>query len=191
MKRRPLSLSKAFNDVSHHPARCFEIANNLRGIAGHYKIPRGMTAFALETRTAARMAAAVRSEAQEKNISEAQRKNSEAGYLWDLIKTMKSPAFLLRSWNELVSLNPGLVHVRMNKRSSEDLYNAHRAVTSGFNVDDINFFIEQTHVGKGYPAQQAQEMPDHGDRIARIDSVSAVPVQWVLSPKPHRKSKAA
>lgn len=166
--RKPLSLSKAFNDVSRHPARCFELGNNLRGIAGHYKIPQAMTACAYEAQTIERMHEAARRKAQ--------RKNTEVGYFWEFIRAIKSPKFLLESWDELVRLNPVLGKIQMNKQSAEDLFNAHMGVTSGFNINDINFYIEQTHQG-GFPARQARNMPDHGARINRLENVSPVPIE--------------
>lgn len=177
MKHRPLSLSKAFNDLSHYPARRFELSNNLRNIAGHYKIPNGMTADAYEKRIRKKLDKEVNLEAQRKNIT---------GGFRIVLKMMKSPKFHLDSWHKLVRLNPVLTDVQIDKENAMDLFNAHFGVTSGFNIDDINFYIAQEHRGV-LPAQDARAMPDHGERLKRIEAVSKTSVNWVMSPKTARK----
>lgn len=178
---KPLSLSRTFNLAARsagdrstrHPAYEFQRNNNLRGIAGRYRIPGGYTAPEYEDLTSRKMTRAM---------------NKLAGgrgnrHNWRLMATAESPDFLQRSWRRLLALNPVLQNVKVDVKNAHDLFNAHFGVTSGFNPDDINFFLEQRHVGDGLPAKQAREMPVHGARIARVEAVAASHMFWVASPK--------
>ena len=181
-----LSVSRAFNIASRrpgdhsgrHPALEFQTGNHLRGIAGRYVIPGNYTAPEYEDMTSRKMhdAAAAMAGGDIPRFA-----------FWDIIEKAPPPEFLAKSWNRLVRLNPVLKKVRLDKTNAEDMYNAHLGVTSGFNVDDINFFLEQKKVGEGLPAKQAREMPVHGDRVKRIDAIALTPMFWVASPKTAEK----
>ena len=183
---RPLSVSRAFNvasrrpgdHTSRHPALDFQTANLLRCIAGRYVIPSNYTAPEYEDLTSRKMHDAAAALAG----GEAPRFK-----FWDIIEKAPPPEFLRKSWNKLVRLNPVLKGVRFDKANAEEMYNAHLGVTSGFNVDDINFFLEQKKVGDGLPAKQAREMPVHGERLQRIEAAALTPMFWVASPKTAEK----
>ena len=174
-----LSISRAFNiasrrpgdNLSRHPALEFQTNNHLRGIAGRYKIPGNVTAPEYEDMMSQKVHAAIEA------LSDGKAKN-----FWDVLETTDPFDFLAKSWKKLVRLNPVLRKVRLDEGSAEEVYNAHLGVTSGFNVDDINFFLEQKRIGEGLPAKQAHEMPVHGERLDRIDAVAKTRVFWVASP---------
>jgi hypothetical protein len=186
-RNKPLSLSCAFNMAarapghrdSNHPALQFSRANNLRGIAARYRIPGGEIASIYEDEMWRKMEAVVTLQAAATNMV--------GQNFWSIAETMQPPAFLKKSWDKLVKLNPRLKDIRMNKNAAADMLNAHLGVTSGFNVDDINFYIEQQHTGEGKPAMQARRMPDHGGRLARIEAVAQEDLQWVASPATAKK----
>ncbi|MEZ0224353.1 MAG: hypothetical protein ACAH83_07370 [Alphaproteobacteria bacterium] len=177
--RKPLSLSRAFNDAATHPALRFQRQNNLRGIAGRYFIPDGKTAAQYEKWMSRRMSAHVGREMKKRNATEFD--------YWAVAEDLGLPPFLEKSWDRLVELNPALKDVKLNKSGVEDVYNAHIGVTSGFNVDDINFFLKQKHIGDGLPAKQAREMPVHGARLARIRAAAEAEMFWVVSPATAKK----
>lgn len=180
--RKPLSLSRAFNNAATHPALQFQRANNLRGIAGRYYIPDGKTAAQYEKAMSRKM---------HDHVEQEMAKCGATPYeYWATAERLGLPGFLEKSWDKLVELNPVLKDVKVNRSSVEDVYNAHIGVTSGFNVDDLNFFLEQKHTGQGLPALQARNMPVHGARVARIESVAAVSFSWVASPKTAKKIEA-
>jgi hypothetical protein len=178
---KPLCFSKAFNDISIHPARKFELFNHIRGIAGRYKIPQGMTAKQYEEKHRLLM--------QETLLTSVPNKDIAPHILWQETRTIQPPAFLQESWDRLVKLNPILKTIKMNSDNTRDLYNAHMGVTSGFNTDDINFYIERDNDG-GQAAKQAREMPVHGDMLKRINAVSATHLNWVPSPQTAQKIEA-
>jgi hypothetical protein len=177
--RKPLSLSRAFNDASTHPALRFQRDNNLRGIAGRYYIPDGKTAAQYEKAMSRRMHAHVEAEMKKRNATEFD--------YWRVAESMGVPAFLEKSWGKLVALNPALKKVKFDRRCVEDAYNVHIGVTSGFNVNDINFFIRQRHVGEGLPALQSHRMPVHGARLDRINAAAESQMFWVASPATAKK----
>jgi hypothetical protein len=178
---KPLCFSKAFNDLSTHPARKFEVFNHFRGIAGRYKIPDGMTAKHYEQKHHDRLQEALLASVPDKDIV--------LHVLWQGTRTLPVPDFLHESWRRLVKLNPILKTIKMNPDNTRDLYNAHMGVTSGFNVDDINFYIERDNDG-GQAAKQAREMPVHGAMLKRINAVSATHLNWVPSPQTAQKIEA-
>ncbi len=178
--RSPLPLSKTFNNLSRHPAKLFEINNHFRDISGRYRIPDGMTADAYEDLLAKQMNEVIPYSNPKK-----------LPYLfWGMLFLKNPPSLLIESWNKLVRLNPILRNVRMDKTRADDVYNAHLGVTSGLNIDDINFYIEQTHKGEGEPAFQARSIPEHGERLARIEAVAIAPIYWVLSPRTAQRIEA-
>jgi hypothetical protein len=183
-----LSISRAFNMASRrpgdehtrHPALEFQTQNHLRGIAGRYRIPGNYTAPEYEDRMSREMIALARP-----LLTGQERRN-----FWDVLEKIAPPPQLKKSWNTLVRLNPALKAVKFDKTNAEEMYNAHLGVTSGFNVDDINFFLQQKHVGEGLPARQARAMPGHGERLKRIDDIAKAPMFWVASPKTAEKVEA-
>ena len=186
--RKPLSISKAFNAASRHPAWNFQRGNKLRGIAGAWKIPEGMTASAYEDATLKRLFAdkGLQQIAGVKNAREMET-YWRGGGIWQALKNADAPQVLKDSWDALVALNPKLVDVTVDREKLRSMLDAHYGVTSGFNIDDINFFQAQKKVGDGLPAKQAHAMPDHGPRLNRIDAVSKPPMYWVASPETAKK----
>ena len=177
--RKPLSLSRAFNNAATHPALRFQRDNHLRGIAGRYFIPDGKTAAQYEKWMSRKMSAHVGAEIKKRNATDYD--------YWPIAEDLGLPAFLEKSWDRLVELNPALEQVKLNRACVEDVYNAHIGVTSGFNIDDINFFLKQKHIGEGLPARQSHEMPVHGARLARINAAAEAQMYWVVSPATAKK----
>ena len=185
---RPLSLSRAFNVASQrpgnascrHPALLFQTENRLRGIAGRYVIPGNRTASEYEDHIW--------------NEVEGALKHRLAGYhpqgIWSVLVKSPPPAVLRDSWNELLRLNPQLKGVKVNRKNGADLLEAHTGVTSGFNVDDINFYLEQLKTGERLPSKQSRAMPVHGDRIARVEAAAGKHMYWVASPQTVEKIEA-
>jgi hypothetical protein len=183
-----LSISRAFNLASRrpgdqhcrHPALEFQTQNHLRSIAGRYRIPGNYTAPEYEDVTSAMVIAETKA-----MVTPADKRSH-----WNVLERIAPPEPLKKSWNRLVRLNPVLKGVKFDRNNGEEMYNAHLGVTSGFNVDDMNFFLEQKRVGEGLPAKQAHEMPVHGDRLLRIEGMAKTPMFWVASPKTAEKVEA-
>lgn len=186
--KKPLSISRAFNNASRHPAWKFQRQNNLRGIAGAYKIPGGMTASAYEDRAMQLLFA-------DKGLQQMAGMNSKAemeafwrrGGFWRALDGAPAPEALKDSWDALVALNPQLSAAKVERDKMRSLLDAHYGVTSGFNLDDINFFQTQKKIGKGLPGLQSRNMPVHGARLERIEAVSSGQMFWVVSPKTAKK----
>lgn len=164
-------LKEIFNDVSRHPSIEFEQQNDLTDIGGYYNMPRGMSAAEYEdwfwgTNTA-------QLEAKDVAIGDGKR----------YMSAKQPSSHVMNSWLELKALNPELENVRLDENLHYDVYCAVMGVTSGFNIDDINFFLEQLYVGHGYPAVQGRNMPTHGERLERIEDVSEERMSWVPSPR--------
>jgi hypothetical protein len=153
--KEPLPLSKTFNDVSRHPALRFVRGNDLDNESF------GIAALY-------RIPDGVTAAAYEDKVN-SKAESGDTGYL-------------RKSWAKLVALNPALEDVELDKDRLEDILDAHMGATSGFNVDDINFYIEQRHLLRK-PALHARGMLVHGDRIKRIEAASKTPVSWVPSPR--------
>ncbi len=185
--KKPLSLSRAFNAASRHPAWNFQRLNNLRGIAGAYKIPEGMTASEYEDRTLQRVFA---DKGLQKTLNQSSAKDMQdfwrSGGFWRALNDQPPPQLLTDSWNALVALNPQLQQVKAETNTLSSLLEAHYGVTSGFNIDDINFFLEQKKVGEGLPGLQSRNMPVHGERLERIEAATSQ-MFWVVSPKTAEK----
>jgi len=148
---KPLPFSEAFNAVTHQPAWEFERANDVKGIAGRYVIPDGMTAYSYERR---------------------------------MLRSVKKN--LAQSWRKLRLANPELSRIRIDKTDAFSVYDAHMGVTSGFNIDDINFFMALRQRIEAV-ALYVRSSPVHGARLERIDAICRARLQWVPSPKTARK----
>lgn len=168
---RNKNLKKLFNDVSRHPSHQFEQENDLQDISGVYDMPFGMQASEYEDYFR---------QAVSFLLSEA---GIELGGGATYMKQRLPLPIVKNSWEALKALNPVLDHVKMDEENGYDVYCAVMGVTSGFNIDDINFFLEQIHVDRGFAALQARNMPDHGPRLARIEGAAAGYMGWVASPK--------
>lgn len=186
--KKPRSISRAFNDASRHPAWKFQRLNNLRGIAGAYKIPEGMTASGYEDITMRRLMEDkdLQRRAGARNSREMVALRMRGGF-WAALSTAPAPKVLQDSWDALVELNPELSQVKVEREKIRSLLDAHYGVTSGFNIDDINFFQEQKKVGEGLPGLQSRNMPVHGERLDRIEAAASSQMFWVVSPKTAKK----
>ena len=118
-------LARIFNKVSREPARQFEKAYGLSGIAGKYRFPKSLPAQKIE----------------------------DDGYWKEDYES------LTKTWKKLTDRNPCLKNIKVTEGSRHDFANAVLGVSSGFNVDDINFFLEMSK--KGIPAgKYVSEQPE-------------------------------
>lgn len=153
------SLCNTFNAAAnpHHFQHAAEIASRyrLQGVSGDYLLPRGLSAPVLETYA---MVAA--------NII--YRKNDQTlalHYLNDLI-------------TRLEELNPALTTLTYNRSNIKHCHDAVLGVTSGFNTDDIQFYLDGNYYKKSMenPAYAAK----HGAVVTHLNDDR---LYWVPSPK--------
>lgn len=175
--RQPLPPSRAYNlpaagplEDSRYPALAFARANGLRGIGQRYVIPNGLSAVELEDRIWARTFG-----------------------LWPRATTWNpngrhktsvpthTPFHLRQLWQQMKDLNPALHKLRVRANTTDAVLTALTGVTSGFNLNDIQYYLNLEQRGWA-PAYHSLRHPLHGPRIRQIDKVAAVPSQWVMSP---------
>lgn len=154
-RKSATELAKIFNRIDPEPARHFEEAYGLSGIAEKYDFPEGLSA----------------------------RKIEKDGY-WK-----KDHPTLSQLWAQLVDRNPRLNAVTLREDSRLDLSHAVQGVASGFNVNDINFFLELDR--KGVPAgayldknAETREIYDWIRKETGRDDI-----RWVPSPPTFREIK--
>lgn len=174
VSKKPLPLSMAFCESDDcYPALKFASDNGLRDIAQFYTIPNGMTAFAYSEEVWRRDR--WREDRENWNLPK---------FIYQVIDLIDKPDFSKGRWKMLVDLNPCLKEVDLNIEDRKELRNAIAGVRYGFNVDDINFFLEQIHIGEGHAGRNAENIPVHADRVKRIFNAAVnKEIGWVMSPK--------
>ena len=91
-------------------------------------------------------------------------------------------------WRRLNTLNSGLGAVALRRKDPRDMYYALMGVTSGFNADDINFFLERYR--QGVPAwAYSQSLPRLKQLYDEIET-RAESMQWVAAPATLEKIKS-
>lgn len=186
-----LSVKERFNDLSRHPAHRFEAQNNIDGIAGDYVFPNNMTAAAYEDRYTwlfdqhggiARMPEILKDfYAPERDFKGNEIKGGIADFLGEKASAQYR-ALLNDGWNRLERANPELKALTFDRTHAGETYNALMGVTSGFNVQDIDFFLKLRRENK-IPAMTVMNDPafkKHLDWMQNAASVCERPC-WVPS----------
>lgn len=178
-----MSLIDDFNQLQNQPARRFEKDSGLSGIAVTYHIPDGRGPLAYENLYVSK-------------------NRGKPGILADvdlppvawLVVTVGAapekiaPLFLQRlreGWEKLAALNPPLQKLAFDRDDPVSLTHALIGATSGFNTDDIQFYLnlKWAHDTDGYPLGPAN-LPDGYDaRLARIEKSCKADFEWYPSPK--------
>lgn len=168
--------------LDHMPAYRFEKATGLRGIAGNYKYPGGMNAVQFDdawtwtfhtngetrlypTALVDRGIALPRVGAREE-INEY------------LARTPREVQDAFRgAWNEMVALNPELKGVRVYKNDIGKVYDVINGVASGFNVSDINYYLEADS------SDDSRRAYFEDKRRVRIEDETGARPCWIASPE--------
>lgn len=164
---RPRVLSRAFNRLRlpsrehDQPARRFATRHGFKDIAGDWRLPQGLRA-----------------------------QDVEAYILclrWALRFAQLPPADYIarqeRLLDRLFTLNPQLRRLRFDRKDTRKGFDLVMGVTSGFNTDDIQHFID----GKvGYISRQDPAYARQSDRIERIFGH----MEWVPAPVTMAKIEA-
>ena len=163
------SAAQAFNAAArrevleHQPARDFESRTRFKGIAGRYIFPQGVKPLVLEE---------------------------------ELVRTKKGESFEAKFggvFRDLLILNPDLHRLRFDKSSPRQFYSTMLGITSGFNVDDINYFVDLISKGEP-PAFHLRSDPRLNALFRQAEHRADAPIEWVPSPETlgtvHRKLDA-
>lgn len=94
-----------------------------------------------------------------------------------VMKTPEHPYRVMQRalWDELVSLNPALEKVTFDRMEGQQIHDAMMGVSSGFNVDDINYFLRRP---PGYTPQSVENIQQ-----TAITEKTSVRPGWRLSPE--------
>jgi hypothetical protein len=165
------------------PARDFEFHAGIDGISAHYVFPRGISATWYDKYL--------------EKADYASRTRKCYSFNKDHAPSLKSPdpalmADMLKDWDELAALNPGLKKVRLDRGSPMNLLNALYGVVSQFNVDDINNFLEVPRItGRRAVAVDNLKIHDMSQTQVKIEIAAGTQVEWVLSPATLKKIEQA
>jgi hypothetical protein len=91
--------------------------------------------------------------------------------------------------DDLENINPRLENVIFNRGDIEEIYHALYGVASGFNVEDINYFLELCRKGV-YPAVWSRSQPDIKPVAEHIEGRVRQHMEWVVSPPTLKKIKS-
>jgi hypothetical protein len=168
--------------LDHMPAYRFEKASGLKGIAGNYKYPGGLNPVQFDdawtwtfysngetqlypTALVDRGIALPRVGAREE-ISE---------YL------ARTPREIQDAFqgvlDELIALNPELKGVRVDRKNIGMVYDVINGVASGFNVNDINYYLEADN------SDTARRAYFEDPRRLRIENETGARPCWIASPQ--------
>jgi hypothetical protein len=187
---RKMPLSDTFNDPARHPAHRFEEKHGVSGIAGDYVFPRDMTAAAYEDYYTwefsphggiARHPGVFR----DHDAPESKLNNLKPGPVARYVAEKASPeyrALLAEGWRQLEAANPVLKKLDFDRSNGGEMYNALMGVTSGFNPDDINFYLklQRDNVLPGLHIQTAPAFKVHMEWMENRMSVCDRP-GWIPS----------
>jgi hypothetical protein len=144
------------------PAEDFEAHTGLSGISAHYVFPQ----------------------------------HNGAGNIFKKImsKASDDPAAIeqmRKDWNEIVTLNPVLEKVSVNKNNRRELCDALFGAISQFNTDDINIFITTTRKAGIAPARDVPKIYGLEELNRNIELTAGFPMPWVTAPETVQKIKTA
>lgn len=150
-------MSTVFNQAHDHrlscqPAAQFADHAHLRGIAGRYVFSKGVTPNEIE------------------NVL------IQIGQKSDVMPLYR------KLWAHLKSMNPELKKIRLRKDNVENIRDAIMGVSSGFNIDDIVYFLKlrrQNILAALYNRTQ----PNTFSMISEIEERSGATMYWVASPQ--------
>jgi hypothetical protein len=169
--------------LDHMPAYRFEKASGLKGIAGNYKYPGGLNAVEFDDAwtwtfhqygggTAALPTALVKMGVPMPEIGLREEINA---YLKRAPKELQDA--LRNVWDELVTLNPALKAVRVDKTDIGMVYDAINGAASGFNANDINYYFEADN------SDEARRAYFQDPRRVRIEDETGARACWIASPE--------
>lgn len=160
-----IPVRKSFNEavlrehlLEKQPSLRFEVQAGLSGICGQYIFPEGIQPFELEEML--------------------------------VMLPLQAEALPLFQdiWRRIELLNPVLGAVAVQKADSADIYHALLGVTSGFNIDDINFYLDTKRRGLK-PWAYSQQQP-HLKKLYDDIQARACLMLWVAAPETLEKIKA-
>jgi hypothetical protein len=166
----------------HQPPYRFEKATGLKGIGGNYKYPASMNAVQFDDAwtwtfiqkenrqilPTALVAAGIA-------LPEYPRRMDINDYMATLPQPVQG--MYRNVWDELVALNPQLKGVRVDKGDIGQVYDAINGVASGFNVTDINYYLEADSSREARLKYFAHPL------IAKIDEESGAHMCWIAAPE--------
>ena len=166
--------------AGHQPARRFEIRTGISGIAGDYQFPEGQTATQFESRHRWQ-------HLPEGNVpppalvesgliaTPTLPPNLPLETLTSLTPQVKE--FYVRTWDSLVELNPVLKDIKLDRTNTVELSHAIFGVSSGFNTNDINHYLEGNR--SGAPFGEYFNDP----RFRWVTAESGARPEWIASPE--------
>lgn len=185
----------SFNDVARQPARSFEQQTRMTGIAGRYIFPENFTASEYEDRYTwlfsangfKRIPEVLKGTGlPEETMTEVPQGWRVKGLLAHVSEGYK--ALLFTGWCDIERLNPQTEKVVFDRNDVEQTYQALLGVTSGFNIDDINFFLDLSRQGFP-PGAHSRTLPGYNEMRLNVESRAGTPLYWVASMNTLKKIK--
>lgn len=168
--------------MDHQPPYRFEKQTGLKGIAGKYRYPGGLNAvefddaytwtFHMHGGTQALPTALLAAGITPPEIGQ----HEDMGdYLRRTPREVQD--FYRRTWDELVSLNPELKTVRLDKSDILKVYDAINGAASGFKPQDINYYFEADNSEEARRAHFADPLRE------KIQNETGAHICWIASPE--------
>lgn len=168
--------------LDHMPAYRFEKATGLKGIAGNYKYPAGMNAvqfddawtwtFNSNGTTRLLPTALVGKGVPLPEVGPREEVND---YIRRLPQETQNE--FRKVWDELVALNPQLKAVRIDTADTGKLYDVINGVASGFNPNDINYYLEADS------SEDSRRAYFEDSRRIKIEDETGARPCWIASPQ--------
>lgn len=181
------SFSSSFNDAARQPTRLFEQQTGLTGIAANYVFPHPFTAAEYEDRYVWLFAAdgfkhiptvLTGTGLPEETMLSPDRRCGIYEFLQERSSGYKD--LLHAGWRDLERLNPETAQLVFDRNDIHQTYDALLGVTSGYNINDINFFLDLKRQGVA-PGMHAQTLPGYKDIHWNIECMTNTRMQWVAS----------
>ena len=189
---------------SHQPAVLFEQRHGLKGIAGHYNFPDvpGWDWKSLDERFNQYFDRKADPELYPKLVENFAKASGKPATLENVRPggALRKPMLrylieleheeITRIYHALADLNPGAaaqLHFDPNNRA--ELSTAVQGLVSGFNTDDINYFIGRSRRGNEEQYSQRDVVRAAADKkiIARLGLEKTHSLGWIASPETQKK----
>lgn len=171
--------SRAAEELSRLPAHRFELETGLTGLAGNYRFPGSLRAKDFEDRYFWGNKGTPPAFLKETSLPEKEIDVRALGGI-DHAVAHSSPGFrhvMLQLWDKMVRLNPPLAAVAVDRANPNHVYDALHGAASGFNPDDINFYLRTRWIEGKMPALLIAS----GTRA--VENLCGVMPEWITSPQ--------